>query len=378
MSPLAEDRTRLRAVGEAHPRLDGLDVAAFTIPNDAPEADGTLAWEDTTIVVVEARSGAVTGVGYTYSDAAAATLIDGKLRGIVAGADALAPNAAWEGMRAAVRNLGRAGLCSSALSAVDIALWDLKARLVGVPLADLLGRIHSAVPIYGSGGFTSYPIERLQAQLAEWVAGGIGRVKMKVGSQPDQDVDRVASARAAIGPKAELFVDANGAYERKQALDLAERFARSGVSWFEEPVSSDDLDGLRLVRGRAPAGMAIAAGEYCYDLFAAARLIQAEAVDVLQLDVTRCGGVGEFLRGSGLCAASALPLSAHTAPQVHAHVCAAIPNFEHIEYFHDHVRIERLLFDGVLEPRDGALCPSRDRPGLGIELKRADAARYAA
>jgi L-alanine-DL-glutamate epimerase-like enolase superfamily enzyme len=248
-------------------RIDRLEVSAHKIPTDFPEADGTLAWDQTTIVIVRARAGGRAGLGYGYTDKAAAGLIQGKLKGVVEGMDALSPTAAWQAMVGAIRNLGRPGLASSAIAAVDATLWDLKAKLLDLPLVQLLGAVRETIPVYGSGGFTSYPIARLQAQLGGWVEQGIGRVKMKVGSEPARDPERVRAARAAIGPEAELFVDANGAYDRKQALGFAEIFAGQGVSWFEEPVSSDDLEGLRLLRDRAPAAMDITAGEYGYDLF---------------------------------------------------------------------------------------------------------------
>ncbi|MBV9048914.1 MAG: hypothetical protein JOY58_11630 [Solirubrobacterales bacterium] len=365
------------------PRVDApvkeLEVAAFTVPTDAPEADGTLAWQSTTVVVVHARGGGEVGLGYTYADLSTAKLIESKLASIVEGLDALSPQAAWAAMVAGIRNLGRPGIASMAIAAVDVALWDLKARLLGVPLCKLLGMAHDRVPIYGSGGFTAYSRERLREQLGGWVAQGIPRVKMKIGSAPGDDPGRVRAARDAIGPEPELFVDANGAYQRKQALALAERFRdEAGVSWFEEPVSSDDLDGLRLLRDRAPGGIAIAAGEYGYDAGYFARMLAAGAVDVLQADVTRCGGVTELLRVDGLCLARNLPLSLHCGPSIHLHPGLALQQLLHLEYFHDHARIEQLLFDGVVQPRDGALFPDLGRPGLGLELKATEADRYAA
>ena len=263
-----------------------------------------------------------------------------------------------------------------AISAVDVALWDLKARLLDVPLVSLLGAARESVPIYGSGGFTSYDDRQLRRQLGGWVEQGIPRVKMKIGRDPAADIGRVRSARDAIGRDAELFVDANGAYIAKQALAQAERFAEFGVAWFEEPVSSDDLAGLRLMRDRGPAGMDIAAGEYGYDPFYFRRMLEAEAVDVLQADATRCGGITGFLHAGSLCAAWPIPLSAHTAPSIHAHVCCSLPQVCHLEYFHDHVRIERMLFDGVLEPVGGELRTDRSRPGLGLELKTTDAEQW--
>jgi L-alanine-DL-glutamate epimerase-like enolase superfamily enzyme len=277
----------------------------------------------------------------------------------------------------AIRNLGRPGIASMAIAAVDTALWDLKARVLDLPLVDVLGAVRPSVPVYGSGGFTSYPVPRLEAQLRGWVDAGISRVKMKIGREPGQDRARVHAARQAIGEAAELFVDANGAYTRKQALAMAEAFADLGVAWFEEPVSSDDLEGLRLLRDRGPAGMAITAGEYGYDLPYFERMLAAGTVDVLQADATRCAGFTEFLRVGALCQAHGVPLSAHTAPALHAQPCCALAPVCHVEYFHDHARIEQLFFDGAMPPVDGALCPDRSRPGLGLELKRADAERYA-
>ncbi len=358
--------------------VEGLEIEAFTIPTDAPEADGTLAWDATTIVVVHAYAGDHRGIGYSYADVATAKLIDSKLVDVVRGADAMSPQAAWSAMVRAIRNLGRPGIASMAISAVDTALWDLKARLLELPLSMLLGSVRESVPVYGSGGFTAYSAERLESQLGGWVLAGIPRVKMKIGSSPVDDPGRVRAAREAIGPNAELYVDANGAYSRKQALALAERFAAdANVAWFEEPVSSDDLVGLRLLRDRAPARIQVAAGEYGYDVVYFRRMLEAGAVDVLQADVTRCGGITELLRVDALCVAHGVPLSLHCGPSVHLHPALALKQLEHLEYFHDHVRIEQLLFDGVARPDGGALFPDLERQGNGLELKRSNADRYA-
>jgi L-alanine-DL-glutamate epimerase-like enolase superfamily enzyme len=359
--------------------IEELEVGAYTVPTDEPEADGTLAWDATTIVVVRALAGGETGLGYTYADLSTAKLVESKLSGVAHGRDAFSPQAAWEAMVGAIRNLGRPGVSSMAIAAVDLALWDLKARLLGLPLCRLIGMAHDRVPVYGSGGFTAYSMERLTEQLSGWVDQGIPRVKMKIGSRPDEDPVRVRAAREAIGDEPHLFVDANGAYTRKQALSLAERFrAEAGVSWFEEPVSSDDLSGLRLVRDRGPAGMDVAAGEYGYDAAYFRRMLEAGAVDVLQADVTRCAGITELLRVGALCRAHGVPLSLHCGPAIHLHPALALEQLVHLEYFHDHVRIEQLLFDGVVEPREGALFPDLERPGNGLEFRRADAERYAA
>ncbi len=358
--------------------LERLTVSIYTVPTDLPESDGTLEWNKTTLVLVHATAASQTGLGYTYADSATAALIHDHLAKLLIGTNAMAPTAAYMSMWRQIRNLGRPGICSMAIAAVDCALWDLKAKLLELPLVTLLGQVRAGAPIYGSGGFTSYSDRQLATQLGGWVNEGIPRVKMKIGRDAKRDVQRVRVARQAIGPGAELYVDANGAYSRKQAIAQAEIFAEHHVSWFEEPVSSDDLEGLRLVRDRAPAAMDIAAGEYGYDIFYFRRMLGAGAVDVQQADITRCGGVTAFLQVGALCEAHNLPLSGHTAPSLHTHVGCAIPAFRNLEYFHDHVRIERMFFDGFPELVDGELRPDLSRPGIGLELKRADAERYAA
>ena len=353
-------------------------VSVFTIPTDGPESDGTLEWRSTTIVIAEVSAGRVSGLGYTYADMAAATLIKDMLLPLLRGRDAMDVAGSWVAMTQAIRNQGRPGISSMAIAAVDAALWDVKARLLNLPLVKLLGAVRDSVPVYGSGGFTSYSIDRLQRQLAGWVERGIRAVKMKVGRVPGDDGHRVRSARDAIGDRAELFVDANGAYSARQAVAHGESFADARVTWFEEPVSSDDLEGLRFVRDHAPAGMDITAGEYGYDLYYFRRMLDAGAVDVLQADATRCAGITGFLQVAALCDAHNMPLSSHTASALHVHPCCAVARVRHVEHFHDHERIERMLFDGCPELVGGSLRPDLSRPGFGIELKRADASRYAA
>jgi L-alanine-DL-glutamate epimerase-like enolase superfamily enzyme len=354
--------------------VERLEVHAYTIPTDEPESDGTLEWESTTIVVVEAHGGGEVGLGYTYSAAAAAGVVHDLLATLATGSDPLAVGETWARMGAALRNAGRPGIGACALSAVDSALWDLKARLLRVALADLLGRAHERVPVYGSGGFTSYGPARVAEQLGGWVAAGIPRVKMKVGREPEADPARLDAAREAIGD-AELYVDSNGAFRAKEAVRWGRRYVADwGVRWFEEPVSSADFAGLRIVREACDAD--VAAGEYAYVAADFRNLIGC--VDCLQVDVTRCGGPSGVLAAAALAAAHGLDVSGHCAPQLGAHTLCGVPNLRHLEYFHDHVRVESLLFDGVLEPVDGALVPDLSRPGNGLALKRAEAARWAA
>ncbi|MDQ6647490.1 MAG: mandelate racemase [Pseudomonadota bacterium] len=356
-----------------------LETSVYHIPTDRPEADGTFTWNGTTMVLVEAFSSeGGRGIGFSYASAAAAQVVHEVLSDAVSGCPVDDTGKAWHAMVASVRNVGRQGIASTAISAVDVALWDLKARTLGLPLFRLLGACRESVPIYGSGGFTSYTRQELADQLGGWVRDGIPRVKMKLGAdwgtKPDEDVARVRVAREAIGPEAELFVDANGAYTVKQAIVQAERFAEHGVSYFEEPVSSDQLEQLAFVRSHVP--MDVAAGEYGWDPWYFREMLRAGAVDIMQADATRCLGITGWLEAARLAYAFDIPFSAHCSPSIHAQAGCAVPQLSHIEYFHDHVRIEKMLFDGALIPIAGRLHPDPNRPGLGLEFKRADAERW--
>ncbi|WP_055405360.1 MULTISPECIES: enolase C-terminal domain-like protein [unclassified Mycobacterium] len=360
-------------------RIDEVSARVYEIPTDAPEADGTLSWSSTTLVLAEVAAGGRHGIGYTYADGACAPLINGPLAGEIIGHGALDVPGRWQAMVRAMRNNGRPGLVSCAISAVDTALWDLKGKLLGLPVCRLLGMAHDAVPIYGSGGFTTYDERATRAQLERWVdEWNIPRVKVKIGeswgSDERRDLDRIALSRKVIGPDVELYVDANGGYRRKQAIRVAHAMADHDVTWFEEPVSSDDLAGLRELRDQVTPD--VAAGEYGYDLAYFNRMLAAGAVDCLQIDVTRCGGITDWLRAAAVAAAHNVDVSGHCAPNLHAHVASAIPNLRHLEYFHDHHRIEHMLFEGALGPDGGALRPDQCRPGLGLEFKHADAEPY--
>lgn len=355
--------------------VDAVSVATTTGGRERPESDGTIAWSSTGLVVVRLSGGGETGMGYTHAPAATLGIIRELLWPAVAGMDARDTDRVYWAMARAVRNAGWRGVAAGAIAAVDIAAHDLASKLAGVSLTQYLGGAHDTVAAYGSGGFTDYTDEKLVEQLGSWAEHGLRAVKMKVGSHPDDDLRRVRVARSAIGDDVELFVDANGAYERKQALGLASAFALEGVTWFEEPVSSDDRAGLRLIRDRMPAPIRVAAGEYGYTPADFRDLVAGGCVDVLQADATRCGITG-FRTAAALAAAFDLPLSAHTAPALHASVAAAFDVAINVEYFHDHARIASAFFDGLPALRNGELVPDRSVPGHGLTLKEADAEPY--
>jgi L-alanine-DL-glutamate epimerase-like enolase superfamily enzyme len=359
--------------------VEEVRASAYTVPTDLPEADGTIAWTSTTLVLVQVRCDGVVGTGWTYGSPACVPVVDGLLGPLLRGRGPLDVGAAWLAMVRALRNVGRPGVAGMALSAVDCALWDLKARLLDMPLHRLLGAVHEQVPVYGSGGFTTYDDEQLASQLRHWAhEERIPRVKIKIGEScgaaESRDLCRARQARDVVGPGVQLFVDANGGYSVGQAARVAAELDELGVTWFEEPVSSDDLEGLRYVRERS--GCDVAAGEYGWDLATLHRMVAAGSVDCLQVDVTRCGGITELLRVAAVAAAHGLEVSGHCAPHEHLAPLAAVPNLRHLEWFHDHVRIERLFFDGTADPAGGTARPADDRPGTGLTFRDEAAAPY--
>jgi L-alanine-DL-glutamate epimerase-like enolase superfamily enzyme len=355
--------------------VEELEVAVYRLPTDGPEADGTLQWDATTAIVVHARAGNRTGVGWTYADRATAAVIPSVLAGVVRGRSALHPQDATHAMARAARNAGVPGMDAMAVSAVDVALWDLKARLLEVPLAVLLGAVRPDAAVYASGGFTSYDDPTTRAQLEDWLDRGFDQVKIKIGeswgSAVARDLARTRLARDVIGGEVDLLVDANGGYTAKQAIRVGRQLDDLGVVWFEEPVSSEDLAGLRSVRRSLDCD--VAAGEYGSRIEDFAALCGAGAVDCLQVDASRCGGVTEWARAAAVAAGHGLEVSAHCVPALHAHLGLAAPNLRHLEWFHDHERFERRLFDGVPEPRHGRVAPDLASPGLGLHLREADA-----
>jgi len=348
--------------------VDAVEVATYTVDTPQPEADGTLQWGATTAVVVTAHAGEATGLGWTYSSPAATAVITEELAGVVTDRDPFDITGAWEAMHRHCRNVGTRGLVMQALSAVDIALWDLKARLRDEPLSLLFGQARPTVPIYGSGGFTTLDDTQLGEQVATWQAAGCTSMKIKIGqdwgANLTRDLDRVSHMRELAGDDVELMVDANGGYSVGQARRAGAALDDLGVVWFEEPVSSDDIDGLRVVRNAVRCD--VAAGEYVSDRYDARRL--APVVDCLQLDATRCGGYTGWLAGAAIAASHNLQVSAHCAPALHAPVAAAVTNLRHVEYFIDHTRLEPKLFDGLPPAANGALTPNTNGPGHGMSV----------
>ncbi len=335
-------------------------VEVYRVPTEEPESDGTFRWDHTDMVLVTLEAGDVKGWGYSYADTATARLVHDLLLPLIEGESVFERARLWERMVQHIRNLGRPGICSMAIAAVDNALWDLYAKVLKMPLCRLLGQLRNNIPCYASGGFTSYsPVElsnRFRAKRKE----GFNMFKMKIGRDKIQDLKRIEAARDAIDD-AQLFVDANGAYFAREAVSMAADFEAFDISWYEEPVTSDNLQGLRFVRHNTTAKVQVSAGEYGYDLSYFQRMLNAGAVDVLQADATRCAGITGLVKVHTLCEAHHIPLSTHCAPSLHLHPALAMKNAVHVEYFADHVSDRTNAVQGG-GPSGGGPSGTRPRP----------------
>lgn len=356
-------------------RIEKIEAHAYKIPTDRPESDGTFTWNATTIAIAFVHAAGKKGIGYSYTSAGAVPVIRDELAPRIEGADAFETGRCWMILKNAVRNLGRAGIAKMAAAAVIAAIWDLKGKLLDLSLAAMLGACRNGIPVYGSGGFTSYTLEELAAQMGGWANEGIKMVKMKIGRDPNADPERIHTVRDAVGPGVQVFVDANEAFDRKTALAIVDDLVHDKVTWYEQPIHHLDFDGMRLIRDRLPASIELTSGEYGFEPDYFRRMMEAGAVDIIQADATRCG-VNDFLAAANLCSAYHLPISSHTAPALHAHLCCVAETARNLEYFYDHVRIEQMLFDGVPVPRKGIIEPDLGRPGLGIVLKEKDAEQF--
>ncbi len=356
--------------------INKVDARAYTIPTQTPESDGTIKWSSTTLVLVTLHAGDKEGIGYSYTHLSMVSVIKNVLAEVILQQNCFDISLLNQGMIAAVRNLGASGLAMMAVSAVDNALWDLKAKILDLPLVKLLGMNESKMLLYGSGGFTSYTEKQTADQFEVWAKMGITNFKMKVGRNPLQDEERVKAARNVIGRDANLFVDANGAFHAKEAVTYGSIFSKYNVSWYEEPVTSDNLSGLHFVREHSPSPVRIAAGEYGFSLPYFHSMLSAGAVDILQADATRCGGISNFLKVGAMAAAEYIPFSSHCAPLQHLHAALATPGFYIAEYFFDHERIENMLFETSHKVKEGCMHPDLSRSGIGATFKYEAAKKY--
>lgn len=311
------------------------------------------------------------GLGLSIPGRAVQAVVEQNLKHLLVGRDPFNIEWLWERMFWEIRTYGRKGIAFCAISAVDMALWDLKAKALGLPLYRLLGPYHERVPIYGSGGWTDFDERELVAEQTDYINRlGVRAVKMKVakdfGKSEREDIVRLDAVRKAIGDDVELLVDANNGYYAKQAIRMARHFEERRVGWFEEPVLADDIDGLAAI-SRATT-IPIATGEHEYTKYGFKDLIARGGVDIVQPDVGRVGGVTEWMKVAHLAHAFNLPVAPHAFQLVHLHLAMCTPNLRLVEYLGVTEQGDQIWFTDFPQPKDGWWAPYPDRPGLGLEL----------
>ncbi|MEX5303819.1 L-talarate/galactarate dehydratase [Kocuria sabuli] len=306
------------------------------------------------------------GVGFSYSKRAGGPAQYAHAKEVAEGLIGEDPNdiarvhdkLLWAGA-----SVGRSGVATQALAAIDVALWDLKAKRAGLPLAKLLGAHRDSVRTYNtSGGFLNASLEEVKDRASASLEAGIGGIKIKVGL-PDsaEDLRRVAGVREHIGTGVPLMVDANQQWDRATALRMGRRLEEFGLTWIEEPLDAYDTEGH--ARLTAALDTPIATGEMLASVAEHVRLIEARSCDIIQPDAPRVGGITQFLRLAALADQRGLDLAPHFAMEIHLHLAAAYPREPWVEHF-DWLDP---LFEERLETRDGRmLVPAR--PGLGITL----------
>lgn len=353
---------------------DAPPIQDATIPPPTPGAGG----RGQLFVHVHTDEG-VEGFGLGQSNPGTREIIERAFKDLLIGRDPFDIERLWSDMFWRVRGYGRKGVAFCAISAVDIALWDLKAKALGLPLYKLLGPYADSVPIYGSGGWTNFTLAELIAETEGWVEQGVKRVKIKVGKDfgnaEREDIERVAAVRRALGDDVAIYIDANNGYHPKQAIYMAREFERYQVGWFEEPLLADDIDGL--ARVAASTTIPVATGEHEYTKYGFRDLIARGGADIVQPDVGRVGGVTEWMKAAHLAHAFDLPVAPHGVQLVHLHLCCATPNLKVVEYLKVAHDADKVWYTEFPEHENGMWSPFPDKPGLGLELDPAAVEKYA-
>ena len=341
----------------------------YRIPLDGPMTDAShgVHTEFEVVVVRLSTDREACGLGYTYTvgrgGAAVKTLLDVELAPLLLGWDPAGIEAIWQQMWRHLHYIGRGGLVAFAMSAVDIALWDLKGHVTGRPLWQLLGGDDPRVSVYPGGIDLQLEADELAAQSVEHVAAGFGALKVKIGrSVLEEDVLRVRAVRDAVGPETRVMVDANKSYSIDQAIRAARALADLDLYWFEEPIDPDDLAGL--ARVAREGGIPIAVGENLHTVAEFGAAIDSNAVSFVEPDVTNCGGITAFMEVARRAEAANLPVTSHGVHELHVPLLAALPNASYAEVHG--FRLDRFQIDAPLA--DKGVITASDLPGHGVRF----------
>lgn len=354
-------------------KIAKLDVHLVSTRISAGYTDATRKVEMVGYVVVRVTTDqGLEGIGLTYHEVGGEATRELILRNMapkLIGRDPLETEAIWQEFFHYLRGVGRKGLMYGALSAVDIALWDLKGKIVDLPLYRLLGGNRTKIPVYASGGWTSFSDDQLVDEMKGMVAQGYKAVKFKVGveggTNPRRDVERVRKVREALGPTIDILVDANNCFDAATGVQLANRIREYDIFLFEEPVFADDIPGLaKFKRG---TDIPLGTGEHEYTKFGVRDLLLHDAVDIVQVDGARVGGYTEMLKAAALTQAWNVKFAPHAMENIHLNLAGAVPNTLFLERLIMFEEITARTFRNAPVPVDGFM-EIPDLPGLGLEL----------
>lgn len=358
-------------------KITRISSEEYRWPRHKPISNGKHTYTHTGVCFVKVETDAgVTGVGLSTGGAIVRAAIDQFARQLV-GEDPIDVERLWHTMWIPKLS-GRRGMTTRAISGIDIALWDLRAKVANMPLYKMLGGFRDRMPTYIAGGYyePGKGLKELAAEMADNVAMGARAIKMKIGAVSiNEDVERVKTVRQAIGPDVKLLVDANCAYRHWEAIRIARRIEDYDIYWFEEPVAPDDYEGHRKIA--AATSIPIATGENEYTRYGFRDLIEHNAAAILNADANILGGVTEFMKVAALAQAHDLDIAPHGAQEVHIHLVTAIANGLILEFYRDTVdpmwgkiysQTLRLNNDGTVSPPDA--------PGLGVDPIYENLAQY--
>lgn len=361
-------------------RIVSVRAVPLNLPLRSPVAFSTrrLTSREFVLVRIETADG-IEGIGYTYGGRLIATAVEDNLASRLIGQPAGAIEALWRSMYQETLLLGRRGAVVRAISAVDIALWDILGKRAGLPLYRLLGGERSRVPAYFSGGYhrEGETLDDIAAEASRAVVAGYDSMKIKVGLAPlRQDLERIRIVREVLGPDRQLALDANNAWPTAaDALPPIRAMEAYSPWWIEEPLSPDDVAGH--ARLAADLLTPVATGEIEATRWGFLSLIEAKAADILQPDACVLGGVTEWIKVAHLAAAHGIAVAPHWNADIHSHLAAATPNCSVVEYFD--VEEDVYNFDLVLAEHlqvSGGWITVPDRPGVGLVLDEAAVDRY--
>ena len=349
-------------------KITEVTSAIYSRPHERPITNGKYTYTEISVVVVKVTTDdGLTGIGWAGGGSIVGETVK-ELEPYVVGEDPFNVERIWDKMYLP-KVFGRKGLTTRAISAVDIAIWDLIGKAVEKPLYQLLGGYRDTVPAYIAGGYyeEGKGLDGLSREMETNLKLGARAIKMKIGAVSlREDEKRVKAVREVIGDEVDLLVDANNAYNTYQATQMAHRLEEYDAFWFEEPVSPDNIGGSAEVA--ASSDIPIATGENEYTRWGFRDLIEARAADIINADAQVLGGITEFRKVADLASAYEIPVAPHGSQGVHVHLVAAIPNGLIVEYYEKNTNpLEGMMFDQSLELVNGQVSPPK-RPGLGVEL----------